>query len=382
MSEEAKDQARMAMEKAKACRSSDPAKAIRWLEKSIRIHKTRSAEVMLEHLRENAAEQQQQQQNKAGMRNRRTGAASAKPAPSAKREEGKEAPKNYTDVQQKLALRVLQTKNYYEILGITRSATEKDVKLAYRKLSMKLHPDKNKAPEAEEAFKKVVKAHTALSDAKSRRYYDQTGEEEQDTRNRGGGGGGFQGGMDPTADDIFQFFFNGAGGMGGRRGRGTHFRFNTGGFNRQQRRQQQRGGGDTGNAGGWRNIINFLPIIFLFLFMNLGSSPAPSQSFGLHKTAAFSQMRFTELHNTKYYVDNSFSYRYEDPRALAQVEASVDFEYHTVISEKCKQEKATRKGLIADAQKSNAANQAQRLNRAYASTLANCDLLDEWNAVF
>lgn len=50
---------------------------------------------------------------------------------------------------------ILAKKNYYEILSITTSATDEEIKKAYRKLALKFHPDKNKAPQATEAFKKV-----------------------------------------------------------------------------------------------------------------------------------------------------------------------------------------------------------------------------------
>merc|ERR1719213_1575456 len=74
---------------------------------------------------------------------------------------------------------ILRTKDYYEILGLPKSADEEDVKKAYRKLALKLHPDKNKAPGAEEAFKKVSKAVQCLQDADKKQVYDRYGDEDQ-----------------------------------------------------------------------------------------------------------------------------------------------------------------------------------------------------------
>jgi len=82
-------------------------------------------------------------------------------------------------------------KNYYKILGITKEASDDDIKKAYRKLALKYHPDKNKAPGAEEKFKEVAEAYEVLSDKKKRQIYDQYGEKGlKGERSSGGGSGG------------------------------------------------------------------------------------------------------------------------------------------------------------------------------------------------
>ena len=72
---------------------------------------------------------------------------------------------------------ILAKKNYYDILGIERKATDDDMKKAYRKHAIKLHPDKNGAPQANEAFKKISAAYVCLTDPEKRKIYDMTGEE-------------------------------------------------------------------------------------------------------------------------------------------------------------------------------------------------------------
>ncbi len=67
--------------------------------------------------------------------------------------------------------------DYYEVLGISKNATEKEIKSAYRKLALKWHPDKNKAPEAAAKFKQINEAYEVLSDSKKRQIYDQVGPE-------------------------------------------------------------------------------------------------------------------------------------------------------------------------------------------------------------
>lgn len=68
-------------------------------------------------------------------------------------------------------------KDYYKTLGISKGATEEDIKKAYRKQALKWHPDKNKSAAAEEKFKEIAEAYEVLSDPKKREVYDQYGEE-------------------------------------------------------------------------------------------------------------------------------------------------------------------------------------------------------------
>jgi DnaJ-class molecular chaperone len=84
--------------------------------------------------------------------------------------------------------------DYYKILGVAKTATEAEIKSAYRKLALQWHPDRNKSPEATEKFKEITKAYEVLADSKKRQMYDQYG---TDAFNQGAGGqpgwGGQQG---------------------------------------------------------------------------------------------------------------------------------------------------------------------------------------------
>lgn len=107
-----------------------------------------------------------------------------------------------------------QKRDYYEVLGVEKSATEKEIKKAYRRLALQYHPDRNPGDaEAEEKFKELAEAYAALSDADKRAMYDQYGH------------AGLGGGAAPNMDDIFSSFgdifadFFGFGGAGGGRQR-------------------------------------------------------------------------------------------------------------------------------------------------------------------
>lgn len=86
-------------------------------------------------------------------------------------------------------------KDFYEILGVPRSATDVDIKRAYRKLALQWHPDRNKTPEANEKFKEINKAYEVLSDEKKKQVYDQYGESAFQPGSGFGAGSGNWGGQ-------------------------------------------------------------------------------------------------------------------------------------------------------------------------------------------
>jgi DnaJ homolog subfamily B member 12 len=230
-----------------------------------------------------------------GVRHRRPAAA---PAPAAAAAAPAEAPqRSYTKEQHAEAAAIMAATDYYAVLSLERTAGVDDVKKAYKKKALRLHPDKNAAPNAPDAFKRLSAAAAVLSDAGKRREYDISGQEEAASagagRAGGGGGmrrggGGFHGGgahagfseweagIDP--DDIFRMFFGmppmggGGGGLGGGRmyrdPQGRVFFVNGGGFGQPRRQQRAAADDDPAEAGKARlmQLMQLLPLLLMLLF--------------------------------------------------------------------------------------------------------------------
>ncbi len=124
----------------------------------------------------------------------------------------------------------MSKKDYYEVLGVNRDASEEDIKKAYRKLAMKFHPDRNPDnPKAEEHFKEAKEAYETLSDGQKRAAYDQYGHAAFEAGGMGGGGGfgGFgAGGAGFDFGDIFGDIFGGGRGGRSQAHRGADLRYN------------------------------------------------------------------------------------------------------------------------------------------------------------
>lgn len=114
-----------------------------------------------------------------------------------------------------------QAKDFYGLLGITRRASQKEIKKAYRSMSLKFHPDKNKEEGAADKFSQIAYAYEVLSNEEKKQIYDRHGEDGLKQHEERGGGGGGGGGFNPF-DDFFgggDPFANFGGGFGGGRGR-------------------------------------------------------------------------------------------------------------------------------------------------------------------
>mmetsp|Transcript_10453 Transcript_10453/g.21752 ORF Transcript_10453/g.21752 Transcript_10453/m.21752 type:complete len:401 (+) Transcript_10453:222-1424(+) len=294
-----------------------------------------------------------------------------------------ESGRAYTEDQVQIVQKVLKAKEggrgaHYRVLGIEQNSDEAQIKKAYRKLALKLHPDKNSAPHADEAFKAVGLAYATLSDTQKRTIYDRYGEEDPD--NRGGGGGGMRRGpgnmhfhgQDVNPEDIFNMFFGGgmppgAGGPGFRvytNGFGPGFAFgghpNMGRTRTQQQQRQQQQAPDVG----FSHFLQFLPLalIILLSFFNMPGEYATgatggSRYFSLTPVSPFTNPLHTKLTKVKdipYYVTEKFLRTiHRDRYQLTQVERMVEKSYERYLFDECKNQKAYKRNLELKAKKTN-----------------------------
>jgi len=308
----------------------------------------------------------------------------------------------YSPAQVQVVKEILHSKEggrgaHYRVLGIAASASETEIKKAYRKRALKLHPDKNSAPHADEAFKAVGLAYATLSDPQKRTIYDRYGDEDPD--NRGGGGGGARGpggvhfrrGEEVNPEDIFNMFFG-----GGMPGGGQGFHVRTNGFGpgmqfggaRQQQRQQRPGAGaprqQEQEPNGMAALVQFLPFVLILLlsFFSFGGdsggqSYTQNRYFSLTQTPPYInplQTKLTPVKDIPYFVTNKFmkSY-YRDRYQLAQVERLVEKTYQQYLVDECKSQKVYKRQLETSARKMQVSDAKERaLRKAAEFDLSRC----------
>jgi DnaJ family protein B protein 12 len=205
-----RDEALRCFELAKDC--SDRSRAIRLLQKSLKLCPTDECEEFLQRL----LDDKNRSTNSDGQGKRRE-----EPAPPGPRPGSGPRARDYTDEQLAVVQRTNRRKDYYEILEVTKDASDSDLKKQYRKLALQLHPDKNKAPGASDAFKAVGTAFAVLSDKEKRRQYDLYGPNGPQVENTHFYGNnhfhyrGQQGYYDFDPNEIFNAFFGGRYGYAG-----------------------------------------------------------------------------------------------------------------------------------------------------------------------
>lgn len=297
-----------------AIKNEDYEKAKKFTEKSVRIFRTQEANDLLKFL-----------DTKLSSRTRKNSKETTNNIPQ----------QSYTQEQVEICEQILKKSNYYDILSLKKDASEEEVKKQYRKLALKLHPDKNNAPQANEAFKKVTKAYACLSDKNKRRFYYENGSETRVQQGSSDGNGNtYYTEEEFDAEDIFNMFFFGVpldrnrNRRMARRSRPEHFMFH-------QNRQ------DTPISKYASIMQTVIPLAIFILFFSsylssLGSYFFPP-SFSLDRSQSFPIQRMTKT-RIPYYVSTDFDI---SPDNVNTVEQDVHKKYLEEVSKLCESQRST-----------------------------------------
>nr|XP_047925312.1 dnaJ homolog subfamily B member 12 [Anser cygnoides]XP_047925313.1 dnaJ homolog subfamily B member 12 [Anser cygnoides] len=320
-----------------AAKAGQPERARRLLLKAQRLYPSPRARALLEEL--------DKEQQAAGARPDPDPSPGAPPSPQGRPGSGGEAageaPRGYTRDQADAVRRVKQCKDYYEILGVNREASDEDLKKAYRKLALKFHPDKNHAPGATEAFKAIGNAYAVLSNPEKRKQYDQYGDEKLNPARHGHSHSDFHRGFeaDISPEDLFNMFFG-----GGFPSSNVHVysngRMRYTYHQRQDRREHQ---GD----GGLGLFVQLMPILILIIVSALSQMMVSSPPYSLSQrpSVGHTHRRVTEHLKVVYYVSENFAEEYTGTN-LKNVERSVEDDYIANLRNNCWKEKQQKEGLL------------------------------------
>ncbi|KDP27807.1 hypothetical protein JCGZ_18887 [Jatropha curcas] len=251
---------------------------------------------------------------------------------SARNDEGLNGERNYTEEHVQLIRQIKRNKDHYTILGVEKTCSVEEIRRAYRKLSLKVHPDKNKAPGSEEAFKKVCKAFKCLSDDNSRRQYDQTGlvdefEYNQQynvrrTRRRRNVHEFYEDDFDP--DEIFRSFF----------GQTDMFRAHHIYRSREMSGGRQR---EEFSRGGGAKLLLLIQILPFLLIVVLAYLPFSEPDYSLHKNYSYQIPKTTDKLGVEFFVKSAAfddNFPVGSP-ARANIEDNVMKDYRSLLWRHC-----------------------------------------------
>jgi DnaJ family protein B protein 12 len=307
------------------------------------------------------------------------------------------APSGPAPTQEQVALvaAILRARTHYEVLSVPRGGAgaggggaddEDAIKRAYRRLALRLHPDKCRAPRAEEAFKAVSRAFSVLSDPDKRAYYDRTGhdshaaaasaaaaeqqqrrrqQQQQGARYAGANGGGGRRGYYATdeidPDEIFNMFFGGNPFGGGVRAHTVYRTYGAGargGAAGARGRPPQPGAAAADAAAaraGLASLAQLLPLLLVVFLTLFSSRPEPAYVLspggdGGGGAGSYREGLATGRLGVPFYVRSAsdFARRYPDgSRARLRVDREIEGDYYDKTHVRCQHELLSRQRLAA-----------------------------------
>lgn len=308
----------------------------------------------------------------------------------------------YTEEQHAEVRRVLRLGEtaYYETLLVDKKASAAEIKRAYKRMALRMHPDKNKAPKSDEAFKRISKAFQVLGDEDKRRMYDQTGAD-PDSRRQSAGfnpahasafSSARRGAQPFAADDFAQAFFGGAGGpfMGTSFGPGVRFQFSGGGADdlfsqlfggpraRPQRAQptpeEQQRGAEERRRNMW--VIGFVSLALLLgpTLIEWLVPSTPESGYAFMPRPGLDTQRVTPKYKIPYFVNGKHAEALSNSK-LRTLDRRAENEYISDARLQCSREYQAQQRAMRDAQGFFRVDK-ERYERAKNTPLPHCDILD------
>eukprot|EP00158_Paraphelidium_tribonemae_P008342 Partr_v1_DN28557_c2_g1_i2_m73472 putative DnaJ (Hsp40) homolog, subfamily len=328
----------------------DHEKAQRFAEKSVRLHETEESVAWLAELISMPSPPPASSGNSYSSSTTPPSLEKKQPPPKVTRE--------FTQEQVDAVKAIKKCgEDLYAIIGVSKSATDADLKRAYRKLALQFHPDKNAAPGASEAFKSIGDAYSVLSDPERRRMYDVGGMRRSST-----GGSQYQRssarqGQDLTPEELFNLFFGGGGSMNG-----ASFSFGDDLFQQQHNRQarqfrtprsRQRPNAQRQSSGGWLPLLVQLLPVLLLAFLSMFNSiftGGPSYTFNLQGDRTY-QLN-THRYQIPYFVniqDYQQMLSSKNSRSRRGFEDRVEAEYIERLQTQCQRQREEKQSHVRHA---------------------------------